>query len=145
MPSSSEFVSAYALPAGLRATVRAAVTEADTAEAAGTGDVPVLATPRLLALAETAACAAVAPQLGEGLTTVGTSASVEHRRAVPLGAEIDVEAELTEVDGRRLVFSFIARAADTAQDVVIGAGTVERVVLDRERFIERAYRPLSAR
>jgi fluoroacetyl-CoA thioesterase len=144
LPSSSESVRAPALAAGLRATVRAAITGADTAEAAGSGDVPVLATPRLLALAEAAACAAVAPQLGEGLTTVGTSASVEHRRAVPPGAEIDVEAELTEVDGRRLVFSFIARAADTEEDVVIGAGTVERVVLDRARFIERASRPLSA-
>jgi fluoroacetyl-CoA thioesterase len=100
--------------------------------------VPVLATPRLLALAEAAASAAVRPQLADGLTSVGTSASVEHRRASPLGAEIVVEAELTEVDGRRLVFGFIARAADTDEDVVVGAGTVERVVLDRARFIARA-------
>jgi fluoroacetyl-CoA thioesterase len=126
------------LPAGLRATVRATVTEADTAQAMGSGDVPVLATPRLLALAEAAAVAAVAPQLGDALTSVGTSVSLEHRRASPLGADVDVEAELTEVDGRRLVFSFIARAADTDQDVVIGAGTVERVVLDRARFIAGA-------
>jgi predicted thioesterase len=118
--------------------VRAAVTEADTADAMGSGDVPVLATPRLLALAEAAASAAVRPQLADGLTSVGTSASVEHRRASPLGAEIVVEAELTEVDGRRLVFGFIARAADTDEDVVVGAGTVERVVLDRARFIARA-------
>jgi len=123
---------------GLRASVRAAVTEADTAEAMGSGDVPVLATPRLLALAEAAASAAVAPHLADGLTTVGTSASVEHRRASPLGAEVVVEAELTEVDGRRLVFGFIARAADTDEDVVVGAGTVERVILDRARFIAQA-------
>jgi fluoroacetyl-CoA thioesterase len=126
------------LPVGLRATVRATVTEADTAEAMGSGDVPVLATPRLLALAEAASIAAVGPSLGAGLTSVGTSVSLEHRRASPLGAEVDVEAELTDVDGQRLVFSFIARAADTAEDVVIGAGTVERVVLDRARFIARA-------
>jgi fluoroacetyl-CoA thioesterase len=132
------------LSAGLRATVRAAVTEADTAEAMGSGNVPVLATPRLLALAEAAASAAVAPQLTGGLTTVGTSASIEHRRASPLGAEIVVEAELTEVDGRRLVFGFIARAADTDQDVVVGAGTIERVVIDRARFIDRASEPGSA-
>ena len=126
------------LPAGLRASVRAVVTEADTAAAMGSGDVPVLATPRLLALAEAASVAAVGPSLGAGLTSVGTSVALEHRRASPLGAEIDVEAELTEVDGQRLVFSFIARAADTDEDVVIGAGTVERVVLDRARFIARA-------
>jgi fluoroacetyl-CoA thioesterase len=118
--------------------MRAAVTEADTAEAMGSGSVPVLATPRLLALAEAAACAAVAPQLPDGLTTVGTSATLEHRRASPLGSEIVVEAELTEVDGRRLVFGFIARAAGTGEDVVVGAGTIERVVLDRARFIARS-------
>jgi predicted thioesterase len=127
-----------AVTVGLRATVRAAVTEADTATAMGSGDVPVLATPRLLALAEAAACAAVAPQLADGLTTVGTSVSLEHRRASPLGTEVVVEAELTEVDGSRLVFGFIARVGGTDDDVVLGAGTVERVVLDRARFIARA-------
>jgi fluoroacetyl-CoA thioesterase len=126
------------LAVGLRATVRAAVTESDTALAMGSGDVPVLATPRLLALAEAAAMAAVAPQLEDGLTSVGTRVSLEHRQASPLGAEIVVEAELTEVDGRRLVFGFIARVADTDEDVVIGAGNLERVVLDRERFVARA-------
>jgi fluoroacetyl-CoA thioesterase len=126
-----------AMTVGLRATVRATVTEADTATAMGSGDVPVLATPRLLALAEAAACAAVAPQLADGLTTVGTSVSLEHRRASPLGTEVVVEAELTEMDGSRLVFGFIARVDGTDDDVVLGAGTVERVVLDRARFLAR--------
>jgi fluoroacetyl-CoA thioesterase len=126
------------LVAGLRATVQATVGEADTASAMGSGDVPVLATPRLLALAEAAALAAVAPQLADGFTTVGTSVSLEHRRASPLGAEIVVEAELTEVDGSRLVFGFIARVDSADEDVVLGAGTVERVVVDRARFIARA-------
>jgi predicted thioesterase len=103
----------------------------------GSGDVPVLATPRLLALAEAAAFAAVAPQLADEFTTVGTSVGLEHRRASPLGAEIVVEAELTEVDGSRLVFGFIARVDGTDDDVVLGAGTVERVVVDRERFLAR--------
>jgi fluoroacetyl-CoA thioesterase len=133
------------LAVGLRATVRATVTEADTALAMGSGDVPVLATPRLLALAEAAAVAAVEPQLDTGLTSVGTSASLEHRLASPLGAEIVVEAELTEVDGRRLVFGFIARVADTDEDIVVGAGRVERVVLDRERFLARAQNPVVER
>jgi fluoroacetyl-CoA thioesterase len=136
-PASPASAAGAGLAVGLRATVRAAVTEADTAAAMGSGDVPVLATPRLLALAEAAAFSAVAPQLAGGLTTVGTSVSLEHRRASPLGAEIVVEAELTEVDGSRLVFSFIARVDGTDDDVVLGAGTVERVVLDRARFIAR--------
>ena len=73
---------------------------------------PVLGTPRLLALAEAATVAAVAPHLADGLTTVGTAVTLEHRQASPVGAEIVVEAELTEVDGRRLVFGFIARRDD---------------------------------
>jgi fluoroacetyl-CoA thioesterase len=123
------------LAAGLRATVRAVVTEADTAVAMGSGDVPVLATPRLLALAEAAAVAAVAPHLASGFTSVGTSVSLEHRRASPLGSQVLVEAQLTEVAETRLSFSFIARDSD---DRVVGAGTHERVVVDRASFLARA-------
>jgi fluoroacetyl-CoA thioesterase len=122
---------------GDRAEVRAIVTQADTAVAAGSGDVPVLATPRLLALAEAAAVAAIAPRLAPSQTSVGTAARVEHRRASPVGAELMVEAELTEMTGNRLVFMFIARPADDS-DHVIGAGTIERVVVDRDRFVAQA-------
>jgi fluoroacetyl-CoA thioesterase len=124
---------------GQRASVSAVVADADTAISAGSGDVPVLATPRLLALAEAAAVAAIAPHLAPGMTSVGTSASLEHRRASPVGAEVVVEAELTEVDGRRLMFSFIAREGDQDgdEDLVVGAGTVERVLVDRAAFLAR--------
>jgi predicted thioesterase len=132
--------------AGLRASVSAVVADADTAIQAGSGDVPVLATPRLLALAEAATVAAISPHLPQGVTSVGTSASLEHRRASPIGAEVVVEAELTEIDGRRLVFSFIARESghqtgapdDGGDDRVVGAGTVERVLVDRKAFLARA-------
>jgi fluoroacetyl-CoA thioesterase len=147
--------------AGQRASVSAVVADADTAISAGSGDVPVLATPRLLALAEAAAVAAIAPHLAPGMTSVGTSASLEHRRASLVGAEVVVEAELTEVDGRRLMFSFIAResahrpggdgegarsaagAGGDGQELVVGAGTVERVLVDRAAFLARAagHRP----
>ncbi len=124
------------------------VADTDTATAMGSGDVPVLATPRLLALAEAAAVAAITPGLDPGLTSVGTSAALEHKRPSPVGAEVEVEAELTEVDGRRLVFRFIARQKPPAgsapagsagdEDAVVGAGTMERVLVDRERFVSRA-------
>jgi predicted thioesterase len=138
--------------AGQRASVSAVVADADTAISAGSGDVPGLATPRLLALAEAAAVAAIAPHLPSGMTSVGTSASLEHRRASPVGAEVIVEAELTEVEGRRLMFSFIAResarhpggaGAGDGEDLVVGAGTVERVVVDRAAFLARvaSHRP----
>jgi fluoroacetyl-CoA thioesterase len=149
------------IAAGQRASVSTVVADEDTAISAGSGDVPVLATPRLLALAEAAAVAAIAPHLPPGMTSVGTSASLEHRRASPIGAEVVVEAELTEVDGRRLMFSFIARESaprpgegaatagedgvreegaglDSEEDLVVGAGTVERVLVDRAVFRARA-------
>jgi predicted thioesterase len=135
------------IAAGQRASVSAVVADADTAIQAGSGDVPVLATPRLLALAEAATVAAIAPNLAPGMTSVGTSVSLEHRRASPVGAEVVVEAELTEVDGRRLVFSFIAREGGRSaqepgdgggEDRVVGAGTVERVLVDRQAFLARA-------
>jgi fluoroacetyl-CoA thioesterase len=135
------------LEPGLEAAFRYTLAEADTAAAVGSGDVPVLATPRLLALAEAATVAAISPHLPQGVTSVGTSASLEHRRASPIGAELVVEAELTEIDGRRLVFSFIARESghqtgapddDGGDDRVVGAGTVERVLVDRQAFLARA-------
>jgi fluoroacetyl-CoA thioesterase len=139
------------LAAGLLAELRVVVSEADTAIAAGSGDVPVLATPRLLALAEAASVAAIEPQLAAEMTSVGTAASLEHRRASPVGAEIVVEAELTEVAGRQLVFSFIVRHSpagnggdggpDAGEDLVVGAGTLERVVVDREKFLARLVSP----
>ena len=132
-----------ALIPGLRSFERIVVADTDTAVAMGSGDVPVLGTPRLLALAEAAAVAAVRPSLEPGQTSVGTSAVLEHNRPSPLGAEVVVEAELTEVDGRRLVFMFTAQhkrlpGSPDDHDLVVGAGTLERVIVDRDRFVSRA-------
>jgi fluoroacetyl-CoA thioesterase len=135
------------LTVGLNASVRAVVSESDTATGQGSGDVPVLGTPRLLALAEAAAVAAVASQLADGETTVGTSVMLEHRRPSPVGSGLTVEAELTEVDGGRLVFSFIAFREEApgqpgeSDEHVLGAGTLERVVVRRDRFLARANHP----
>ena len=130
------------LAPGLRSVVRIVVAGTDTAAAMGSGDVPVLGTPRLLALAEAAAAAAVRSGLEPGQTSVGTSAVLEHKRPSPLGAEIVVEAELTEVDGRRLVFGFTAwhqgLPGSVDDHVLVGAGTLERVIVDRDRFVSRA-------
>ena len=115
------------------------VADTDTAIAMGSGDVPVLGTPRLLALAEAATVAAISPRLEPGQTSVGTSAVMEHNRPSPIGAEVVVEAELTEVDDRRLVFSFRARQISSRDHVVVlGAGTLERILVDRDQFVSRA-------
>src|ERR1700689_1061474 len=128
-----------ALAPGLRSFVGITVADTDTATAMGSGDVPVLGTPRLLALAEAATVAAIGPRLEPGQTSVGTSAVMEHKRPSPIGAEVVVEAELTEVDDRRRGFSFRARQI-TSHDhvVVLGAGTLERIVVDRDGFVRRA-------
>jgi len=126
------------LTVGLQATVTAEVGEDDTAIALGSGDLPVLGTPRLLALAEAACVAAVAPQLPAGTTTVGAAVSLEHRKPSPLGTPIEVRAELVEVTGRKLFFGFIAYGPGADDEAVIGAGTVQRVLVDAGQFLRRA-------
>ncbi|UBU12132.1 thioesterase family protein [Nonomuraea gerenzanensis] len=124
------------LTPGLRAQLLIMVEMEDTAKRIGSGDVPVLATPRLLALAEAATVRAVERHLAPGETSVGTRVELEHLAASPLGAHVQVGVELTEVDGRRLVFAFEAHD----QHTVVGKGTIERVVVDRAKFLARAIR-----
>ena len=119
---------------GATADVTHAVTEADTATAFGSGDVPVLATPRVLALLEEATVAAVAPSLADGQTSVGTRISLEHQAATPVGRTVTASARLVAVDGRRLEFEVTLTDGAT----VAAFGTVERVVVDRARFVARA-------
>ncbi len=121
------------LTPGLRGQARLVVAEADTATAMGSGDVPVLATPRLLALAEAATVAALDQQLDPGSTSLGVAVSLEHTAASPVGAEVVAEAVLIEVDGRRLSFS--VRVVDGAKTA--GSVLVERLVVDRDRFLAR--------
>ncbi|WP_306211001.1 thioesterase family protein [Actinoplanes sp. RD1] len=119
---------------GPGARVELTVTDADTAQALGSGDVPVLGTPRVLALAETATVATTARQLPAGVTTVGTRAEVEHRAASPVGRRVTAQATLVKVDGRRLFFDVEVRDGET----VVAEVRVERTLVDRQRFIERA-------
>lgn len=121
------------LAPGLQARLLIMVEREDTAAKVGSGDVPVLATPRVLALAEQATRQAVAGALAPGQTSVGTRVSLEHLAASPVGAHVEVAVELTEVDGRRLVFGFTARD----REALVASGTIERVVVDRERFLAR--------
>jgi len=119
---------------GLSARLELTVTEADTAQALGSGDVPVLGTPRVLALAEAATVAATARQIPGGVTTVGTRAEVDHRAPTAIGHRVTALATLTTVEGRKLVFEVVVREGDELVAEVL----VERVLIDRRRFIERA-------
>jgi fluoroacetyl-CoA thioesterase len=116
------------------ATLSFEVGERDTAAALGSGDLPVLGTPRLLAWAEAATCAALAPSLEEGRTSVGTRVALEHRAASGLGATVSVTATVTHRDGRLVRFEVVAVDGD---EQVVGHGEVTRVVVDAERFLSR--------
>lgn len=124
------------LAPGLTARVELTVADTDTALAVGSGDVPVLGTPRVLALAEAATVAATATRLPSGSTTVGTRVELEHRAATPVGRTVAARAELVKVDGRRLTFEVIV----TDGNEVVATGRVERALVDRQRFVERAVR-----
>jgi fluoroacetyl-CoA thioesterase len=122
------------LEPGLEAAFRYTVAEADTAAAVGSGDVPVLATPRVLALAERATVAAVAGALAAGATTVGVRVELDHLVPSPVGTEPEVDAVLERVAGRRLEFAVRLRAGDRP----VAGGRVVRVVVDTAAFLRDA-------
>jgi predicted thioesterase len=117
------------------ATLVFTVSDDDTAEALGSGSLPVLGTPRLLAWCEAATCAAIEPLLAPGETSVGTRVELEHTRASPVGVRIEVTATPVHHDGRLHRFSVAAREADGGR--VVGTAEVTRVVVDAERFLGR--------
>ena len=116
-------------------TLTFTVTDDDTALAVGSGSLPVLGTPRLLAWCEAATCAAIEAALGDGETSVGTRVQLEHLAASPVGAEVEVTTEPAYVDGRLHRFTVAAR--HTADGKVVASGEVTRVVVDAERFLSR--------
>ena len=109
------------------------VTEDDTALAVGSGSLPVLGTPRLLAWCEAVTCAAIDPTLVRPCSSVGTRVTLEHLAASPVGAEITVSASSSYVDGRLVRFTVAAREGAK----LVGNGEVTRVVVDAERFLSR--------
>ena len=122
------------LEKGLTHTSRIIVANCDTAVALGSGDLPVLATPRMAILLENAAMVAVATELPDGSTTVGGHIDVSHLNPSPIGAVIEGTATLEKIDGRKLYFNVKAVQED---GTVIGEGTHLRFIVDREKFMER--------
>lgn len=110
------------------------ITEADTAAHLGSGFLPVLATPRLVALMEEAACVAIAACMNEGETTVGTRIDVEHLSATPVGMRVFAEASLVAREGR--AFSFSIEAFDEAG--LIAKATHTRFLVNAARFLQKA-------
>ncbi|HEX6233151.1 MAG TPA: hotdog domain-containing protein [Jiangellaceae bacterium] len=120
---------------GLAAEQSHVVGEADTAAAVGSGDVPVLATPRLLAWLEAASVAALDGVLADGATSVGTRIDLEHVAPSAVGVTVTVRAEITAVDGRLVQFTVVALHKDGK---IAAHGRITRVVVDRARFLARS-------
>ena len=121
------------LEIGIKHTKSEIVCEKNTAAALGSGLLPVYATPAMIALLEGTCAEAVAAELEDGSTTVGTKLDVEHIAATPLGMEVRCECELTEIDRRRLVFC--VEIFDKAG--MIGRGTHERFIVAAEKFMAK--------
>ena len=121
------------LSAGLSASRTTTVADANTAQAMGSGDLPVFATPAMIALMENAAMQAVEAALPEGSTTVGAAMQTTHSKPSGLGAEVTATATLTEVDGRKLTF----RVEAPDRIATIGEGIHVRYIVDRTRFLTK--------
>jgi fluoroacetyl-CoA thioesterase len=110
------------------------VREEDTAAVLGSGALPVLGTPRLLAWMEIATCAALEGDLPAGRTSVGSRVQLEHRVASRVGEDVTVTAQLQHRDGRLVRFEVVA---EDGAGRVVGIGEVTRVVVDVDRFLAR--------
>lgn len=127
------------LEKGLKGITEYVVAEDKTAKAYGSGELEVYATPAMIALMEETAYKSVAPELEEGMGTVGTLVNVKHLAATPIGMKITCHSELLEVDGRRLVFH--VEAYD--EKGLVGEGTHERFIIQSDKFQSKANSKLS--
>lgn len=118
---------------GLKHTSTLVVDKSKTAEAMGSGDMPVLATPVMVALMENAAMLSVKESLPEGTTTVGGHINVSHVKPTGLGQEVSAIAELTAAEDKKLTFHVAAYQGES----LIGEGEHVRFIVDRERFLAK--------
>src|SRR5437868_4902440 len=121
------------LEPGLAAEVAIAVTDDDTALALGSGEVPCLGTPRVIALVEEASVKALEGHLSPGTTSVGMRVQLDHLAPTAVGHKVRAEATLREIEGRRLTFAVSVRD----ERGLVAAGKVTRVVVDVDRFMEK--------
>lgn len=122
-----------AVTVGLRGEAVLVVGDADTAVAMGSGSVPVLATPRVVALAEQAAVRALDGQLAADETSVGTKVQLDHLAPTALGHTVDAEATVEKVAGRRVTFT----VSVNDERGLVAVGRVTRVIVDIERFLDK--------
>lgn len=122
------------MEAGITYTSTMTVEEKHLACNVGSGDLPVLGTPVMMALMENAAMLAVKDHLEEGQSTVGGFISSSHLKPTAVGRTVTATAELTAVEGRKLKFK-VSAADETG---VIGEGEHLRFIIDKEKFMKKA-------
>ena len=123
----------YDMLKGLHNSMTLVVEHKDTAAVYGSGALEVFATPAMIALMEKTCLESVADKIGEGNTTVGIAVNIKHLKASPVGVTIRCEAEIIEVDRRRLVFKVKCYESET----LVGEGIHERFVVDSEKFMSK--------
>ncbi len=123
---------------GAKYKVEITVTENETAKSFGSGTLLVLATPKMIALMEEASYKCLDKYLENGQSSVGTYLDVKHLSATPVGMKVYAEAEIIEVDGRRVAFS--VKAYD--EKGLIGEGKHERFVVSSDKFVSKTYQKL---
>ena len=121
------------LTEGLTHTSQLTVNEAVTAITMGSGDMPVLATPAMMALMENAAMLAVAPHLPEGCTTVGGHIASSHLRPSRIGDTVTATATVSRIDGKKIEFKVEAHCGE----VLLGEGSHLRFIVNKEKFMSR--------
>lgn len=123
---------------GLKGRAETVVSDANTAQAACSGALPVFGTPFLCALMEEAAWKSIAPHLEAGQSTVGTQLNISHDSATPVGMKVWAESEIIETDGKRLTLKV------TAYDEkgLIGQGTHQRFIITNDRFLAKTAKKL---
>ena len=127
-----------AIEIGMKGEVQTVVEREDTAAEVGSGSLLVYATPCMVALMEGAACEAIADELKETETTVGTELNIQHISATPVGLEVRAVATVTNLEGK--VITFDVEAFDEAGP--IGKGTHKRVLITAQRFLDKTYSKL---
>lgn len=118
---------------GDSATREFQVLETDTAIAQGSGDVPVLGTPRAIAFAEAVSCTAIEERLEPGETTVGSTVNVQHCSPSQVGDTVVATAVVAQVERRRITFDVTVVNPDGRTALT---GTVDRIRVDREAFLQ---------
>ena len=122
------------LEVGMKGTAQTTVTENNTAKTFCSGALDVFATPAMISLMEECCWKMIQPELDEGTTSVGSKVNISHMAPSAIGATIECDATLIDIDGRKLTFEVVC----SDENGVVGMGTHERFIVNTEKFLAKA-------